>query len=370
MQAQNSNQMFESMLACFRLGAVWVPTNFRQSPDEVAFLAQSSGAQVMICGAEFPDHAAACTGIRHHLTIGGGGDDFEALIAEHMGETVANQAVDHSDPCWFFFTSGTTGGRPKAAVLTHGQMAFVLVNHLNDLMPGTGARDASLVVAPPLSHGAGIHQLVNLAAGSTTVLMPQGKFEVDTAWKLIEAHRITNLFTVPTIVKMLVEDPAVDRYDRSSLRYMIYAGAPMYRADQKVALERLGPVLVQYLGWVRSRGISPCCPLLSITLTTHRCVWGVAAMSARGWKFPFRPRTGPSLGPIRPARFASVGPPCSRVITTTPRPMRNPSAMAGSAPAISAIWMRRAISISRGAHQICISRADPTSIPARLKRKC
>jgi len=245
-QAQNSNQMFESMLACFRLGAVWVPTNFRQSPDEVAFLAQSSGAQVMICGAEFPDHAAACTGIRHHLTIGGGGDDFEALLAEHMGETVANQAVDHSDPCWFFFTSGTTG-RPKAAVLTHGQMAFVLVNHLNDLMPGTGARDASLVVAP-LSHGAGIHQLVNLAAGSTTVLMPQGKFEVDTAWKLIEAHRITNLFTVPTIVKMLVEDPAVDRYDRSSLRYMIYAGAPMYRADQKVALERLGPILVQYFG--------------------------------------------------------------------------------------------------------------------------
>ncbi len=52
---------------------------------------------------------------------------------------------------------------------------------------------------------------MNLAAGSTTVLMPQGKFEVDTAWKLIEAHRITNLFTVPTIVKMLVEDPAVDR---------------------------------------------------------------------------------------------------------------------------------------------------------------
>ncbi|WP_369075258.1 AMP-binding protein, partial [Lactococcus petauri] len=35
----------------------------------------------------------------------------------------------HDDPCWFFFTSGTTG-RPKAAVLTHGQMAFVITNHL------------------------------------------------------------------------------------------------------------------------------------------------------------------------------------------------------------------------------------------------
>src|SRR3546814_19932237 len=64
---------------------------------------------------------------------------------------------DLHDPCWFFYTSGTTG-RPKAAVLTHGQLAFVTNNHLADLMPGTTAEDASLVVAP-LSHGAGVHVL-------------------------------------------------------------------------------------------------------------------------------------------------------------------------------------------------------------------
>ena len=34
-QSKNCNQMFESMFACFRLGAVWVPTNFRQTPAEV-----------------------------------------------------------------------------------------------------------------------------------------------------------------------------------------------------------------------------------------------------------------------------------------------------------------------------------------------
>jgi len=64
----------------------------------------------------------------------------------------------------------------------------------------------------------------------------------------VEQYRVTNLFTVPTIVKMLVEHPAVDQYDHSSLRFVIYAGAPMYRADQKRALEKLGKVLVQYFG--------------------------------------------------------------------------------------------------------------------------
>ena len=53
---------------------------------------------------------------------------------------------------------------------------------------------------------------------------------------------------MPTIVKMLVEHEAVHQHDHSSLRFVIYAGAPMYRADQKRALQVLGPVLVQYYG--------------------------------------------------------------------------------------------------------------------------
>ena len=55
-------------------------------------------------------------------------------------------------------------------MLTHGQMDFVVTNHLCDLMPGTTERDVSLVVAP-LSHGAGIHALSQVARGAATVLL-------------------------------------------------------------------------------------------------------------------------------------------------------------------------------------------------------
>src|ERR1700709_1876394 len=68
------------------------------------------------------------------------------------------------------------------------------------------------------------------------------------ACRPIEPPRVSNMFAVPTILKMMVEHPAVNRYDHSSLRFIIYAGAPMYREDQKAALKKLGKVLVQYFG--------------------------------------------------------------------------------------------------------------------------
>ncbi|MBV9653149.1 MAG: acyl-CoA synthetase [Acetobacteraceae bacterium] len=251
-QLRNCNQLVESMFACFRFGAVWVPTNYRQTPSEVACLAAASGASAMICGAEFSEHArasfAASPALRHLLSVGGGEaeKDYETLVARQEGTASAAADVGHDDPCWFFFTSGTTG-RPKAAVLTHGQMGFVVTNHLCDLMPDTTPGDASLVLAP-LSHGAGIHFLAQVARAVKSVLPASDRFAPEEAWALVQRFRVTNMFTVPTIVKMLTEHPSVDAYDHSSLRYVVYAGAPMYRQDQKHALSKLGPVLVQYFG--------------------------------------------------------------------------------------------------------------------------
>ena len=249
--SKNCNEILEIMFAAFRLGAVFVPTNFRLMPDEAVYCAEQSGASTFICHADFPDHAAAVRGARPDLILAGIGTEFDgrevnAMAEAHRGAKVANADVAYDDPCWFFYTSGTTG-KPKAAVLTHGQMAFVITNHLCDLMPDTTEADCSLVVAP-LSHGAGIHALTQVARAAKTVLLSTDRFDAREVWDLVERHRVTNIFTVPTILKMMVEHPAVDRHDHSCLRYVIYAGAPMYREDQKRALRKLGPVIVQYFG--------------------------------------------------------------------------------------------------------------------------
>jgi acyl-CoA synthetase (AMP-forming)/AMP-acid ligase II len=253
LQSRNCLQMFESCWAAFRLGAIWVPTNFRLTPPEVAYLGASSGARAMIYQAGFADHVdavrAAAPTLEQVVCIGEprpGEAAYDELVGRFLDQPPHEEPVDEDDPLWFFYTSGTTG-KPKAGVLTHGQMAFVVTNHLADLIPGTTHNDCSIAVAP-LSHGAGIHALLNVARGAATVLPPGDRLDPEAVWQLVERHRVSNLFTVPTIVKALVEHPAVDRYDHGSLRYLIYAGAPMYRADQKLALQKLGPVLVQYFG--------------------------------------------------------------------------------------------------------------------------
>lgn len=245
LHARNSNAVLETMFASWMLGAVWVPTNFRLTPPEVAYLAQSSGAAVHIFDDAFPDHSASARAENPSAQLRISISEWDSLAAS--GRIMERPAdVDRDHPAWFFYTSGTTG-RPKAGVLTHGQMEYVICNHLCDLMPSTTEHDVSLVVAP-LSHGAGLHALTQIARGSASVLLSGERLDCEEAWQLVERHHVSNMFTVPTILTMLTRHEAVDRYDHSSLRYVIYAGAPMYRADQIHALRKLGKVLVQYFG--------------------------------------------------------------------------------------------------------------------------
>lgn len=316
--SKNTAQMFFSMFAAFKLGLVWVPTNFRLMPEEVIYLAEFSGAKGFLCHGDFPDHAevisanVACVEFIWRLDeqakpTSFGEANMSDRLAAHQGGRVADVAVDHYDPCWYFFTSGTTG-RSKAAVLCHGQMAFVVTNHLCDLIPGATEIDASLVVAP-LSHGAGVHQLNVVARGAPTILLPTERFDIPEAWRLIEKHAVTNMFTVPTILKMMTEHPAVDKFDHSSLKRVIYAGAPMYREDQKFALKKLGKVIVQYFGLGEVTGnITVLPPSLHDEEDLPATKLGTCGFERTGMQVSIQDDNGRELAPFETGEICAIGP--------------------------------------------------------------
>ena len=70
------------MFSAFRLGAVWVPTNFRLMPDEVAYLASASAAKAFLCHGDFPDHAKVVSGPAFVWRIGEEGTFGERRVSE------------------------------------------------------------------------------------------------------------------------------------------------------------------------------------------------------------------------------------------------------------------------------------------------
>ena len=103
--------------------------------------------------------------------------------------------------------------------------------------------------AGPLTHGSGLWALPITAAAAPHLIATSASFDPEHIFQLIEAHRVTKIaFITPTMITMLLNSPAIDRHDLSSLRFIGYGGSPMYVEDLKRAVRRFGPVFCQIYG--------------------------------------------------------------------------------------------------------------------------
>ncbi|MEO9322755.1 AMP-binding protein [Nocardioides sp. C4-1] len=308
LHAPNARDYLTVMFATWRVGAVITPTNAKLTPSEVRRLADVVRPDLLVVEEGADGHVDALGLPAWTLSDGPGTDVLPhvgALVEKHLGARVADALVDVGQPCWFFFTSGSSG-RPKAAVLTHDHMAFVVTNHIADLMPGLGVDDATLVLAP-LSHGAGVHVLTHVARGAGVVLLPGESLDAEEAWRLVAEHRVSTMFTVPTILNRLVA-AVDDDTDHSSLRYVVYAGAPITRRDQARAFDVLGPVVEQYYGLCEVTGaITVLPPALHADVPTHEGI--VTAGYARtGMTITVQDPDGRILAPGERGEICVVGP--------------------------------------------------------------
>ena len=262
----NYPETLESIFACFKVGCGAVPINFRLHPNEFAFIIDHSEAKAVILSPEFNEAIIGIReripNVRHLITLScaqGEILDYEELLPVESDQ-FRDADVQPDDLAWLFYTSGTTG-MPKGAMLTHRNLIATTMNFYADICPGFGPDDVVLHAAP-LSHGSGIYALPNIGKAATNVILESKSFDPELIFKTIQEYRITNMFAAPTMIKLMVESPAVDKYDHSSLRALNYGGAPMLVEDLKQAMARLGPCLVQLFG----QGESP----MTITYLPHR----------------------------------------------------------------------------------------------------
>lgn len=224
----NHPDFLTTFFACGALGAIFVPLNTRLAPRELEYMIEDSGATVLVTHHSVRElaRAAAWSGpVTHRLVVDGPAElpaveSFEdALVAAAPELRLAPVTFD--DPAMILYTSGTTG-RPKGAVLTHGNLTWNSINAIVDY--DVTSDDVSLLIAP-LFHVASLSMgaLPTLLKGGTVVL--HDKFDPGAVLEAIERHGITSLSGVPTTYQMLAEHPDWETTDLSTVRKLTCGGS-------------------------------------------------------------------------------------------------------------------------------------------------
>ncbi|PWJ25317.1 acyl-CoA synthetase (AMP-forming)/AMP-acid ligase II [Branchiibius hedensis] len=262
--ARNCPEYLEAMFAVWKIGAVIVPLNAAFTSAELAWHLRDSAAAALVTDAgsarAVGDARDGCAELRRVIWLDPDRLDQAVPRAEDTSvpELVRShrsalelRSVDRSpdDLAWLGYTSGTTG-QPKGAMLSHRALQFQAISALADV-ERLEQGDVGMHAAP-LSHGSGYNALVFTMKACTQVFHRPAGFDPVLFLDQVERHRVAAVFLVPTQIKLLLEVPGLDLRDLSSLRWIMYGGAPMYRRDQVRALQTFGPVLVQIFGQTES----------------------------------------------------------------------------------------------------------------------
>lgn len=245
----NSAGYFLAVLGIVRLGAIWLPLNARFAAAE---LSHALGSNDCVFVFSAGNHAALVQD-----TLGELGRSRDAVVCldeavtdlPSLSDWIANARADPVDAeqdadtvVAIRSTGGTTG--PSKGVMISNRNYETLFANLLSSTPFPAA-PVHLVVAP-LSHAAGTLNWVTFAHSGRNVVL--ARFDAEEVLRRIQAEKVTHLFLTPTMIYMLLDHPQIGAHDYSSLRMVVYAGAPMSVDKLKRAIEIFGPVFLQGYG--------------------------------------------------------------------------------------------------------------------------
>jgi fatty-acyl-CoA synthase len=232
---KNSAEYFEVQFACWKLGAMLLPLNWRLTNPELLFILKDCTPAALVYDHEFAPRVPELleqAGIRHAARIDGPGmepfDDaisFEQAIAQTDSHAAMPPDLWHDDPAIIMYTAGTTG-HPKGALITHQMMLY---NVLNISAPTGLNCDSVQYQVLPTFHIGGLNLYVNplIHWGGAAIIARE--YDPGRTLQALSdpALRVTHFFGVPSIYLFMAQHPDFDSTDLSGVRSWGCGGAPM-----------------------------------------------------------------------------------------------------------------------------------------------
>ena len=275
--ALNSDRYFECYFSVPWAGCEIVPLNIRWSIKENLYSLNDSGAEVLIFDAAFADAAkeilAQSNKIRHAIYIGDGqtptwAQNYEALIEEAAPVENANLPADSL--YGIFYTGGTTGF-PKGVMLSH---TAVWTSSFCGAIELDIDENTCFLHAAPMFHLADLSPLISTTIRTGThVFIPV--FDPVAVLGVIAEEAITHVVLVPAMLKRVLEDPAIDKFDLSSLHRILYGASPMPVPVLERAIGKFPAC-----GFVQAYGQTELAPCATILRPEHHFVGSTKLRSA------------------------------------------------------------------------------------------
>ena len=232
----NEPSHLEAMLGARIAGAYSCPINWHYKADEAGFILRDSGAKALVASPALL--AQIRSGVPDGLAVV---DGWATWRDAQRPRTGAPETPRGNMP----YTSGTTG-RPKGvrripASDDQRRLAAELYKTVLGIRP-----DMRALVSAPLYHSApNLYALQAMLAGELLVLEP--RFDGERTLALIERHRLTDLYLVPTMYVRLLRLPSEvrQRYDLSSVRFVSSTGSPCAPEVKRAMIEWWGPVFTE-----------------------------------------------------------------------------------------------------------------------------
>ncbi|HEX2890657.1 AMP-binding protein [Vineibacter terrae] len=187
--------------------------------------------------------AQAADRLRTVLTMGRADFGHDVMAAaEKLGEASPVDLTDPDDFALINYTGGTTG-KSKGAIRRHRSVAA------STLAVAAGFEFPAVpryLAAAPITHVSGSKVLPSLLCGGTVHLLKG--FDPEKFLATIARERINCTLMVPTMIYVLLDHPALDKTDLSSLELILYGASPMSPTRLVEGLERIGPVFSQLYG--------------------------------------------------------------------------------------------------------------------------
>ncbi|PIX74694.1 MAG: feruloyl-CoA synthetase [Rhodocyclales bacterium CG_4_10_14_3_um_filter_68_10] len=257
----NSPSMLALLFACARLGAIFMPLNWRLAPPEHCRVLRDCTPRLLFVEPEFVGSIDCLFDVLSRIqlvTLGhahAGWMSWAAFVAGAGTAAPPEGQAGYDDPVLLCYTSGSTGS-PKGAMLTQAALFWNAVNntHLHGL---TGAD--RVLTTLPLFHVGGLNNqtLPALHAGATVVL--HARFDADATFDAIEAERISLTVLVPAQLDMMIRSPRWRDAALGSLR-MIATGSSVIPERISRAVHARGIPLVQIYGATET------CPIATVLL--------------------------------------------------------------------------------------------------------